>query len=111
MVDLADSQNKTAAPPEPDAAERRPLPRWVITFASVTGLLVLWEILGRDVNPVFGSYPSAIAVAFWELLRSGQLWSASRSASSSAASARWRLRSAFSSPPATPCRWWRWCRC
>ena len=76
MVDLADSQNKTAAPPEPDAAERRPLPRWVITFASVTGLLVLWEILGRDVNPVFGSYPSAIAVAFWELLRSGELWSA-----------------------------------
>ena len=73
MVDLADSQNKTAAPPEPDAAERRPLPRWAITFASVTGLLVLWEILGRDVNPVFGSYPSAIAVAFWELLRTGQL--------------------------------------
>ena len=42
MVDLADSQNKTAAPPEPDAAERRPLPRWAITLASVVGMLVLW---------------------------------------------------------------------
>ena len=43
---------------------------------SVAGMLVLWEIFGRHVNPVFGSYPSAIAVAFWELLRSGQLGSA-----------------------------------
>ena len=76
MTDVAQKQSKTVAPPQPDAAERRPLPRWAITLASVTGLLVLWEILGRDVNPVFGSYPSAIAVAFWELLRSGQLGSA-----------------------------------
>ena len=39
-------------------------------------MLMLWEIFGRQVNPVFGSYPTAIAVAFWELLRTGQLWSA-----------------------------------
>ena len=76
MTDVAHKQSKTVAPPQPDTAERRPWPRWAITLASVTGLLVLWEILGRDVNPVFGSYPSAIAVAFWELLRSGQLGSA-----------------------------------
>jgi NitT/TauT family transport system permease protein len=37
---------------------------------------VLWEIFGRNINPVFGSYPSAIAVAFWELLRTGQLGAA-----------------------------------
>ena len=76
MTDIAQKQSKTVAPPEPDAAERPPLPRWTITLASVAGLLALWEIFGRDVNPVFGSYPSAIAVAFWELLRSGQLSSA-----------------------------------
>ncbi len=76
MTDIAQKQSKTVAPPEPDAAERHPLPRWTITLASVAGLLALWEIFGRDVNPVFGSYPSAIAVAFWELLRSGQLSSA-----------------------------------
>jgi NitT/TauT family transport system permease protein len=73
MVDIAGTQNKSA---EPEAAERRPLPRWTITLMSVAGMLVLWEIFGRHVNPVFGSYPSAIAVAFWELLRSGQLGSA-----------------------------------
>ena len=76
MVDIADKQSKTTAPPDADASERPPLPRWLITLASVGCLLILWEIFGRRINPVFGSYPSAIAVAFWELLRSGQLWSA-----------------------------------
>jgi NitT/TauT family transport system permease protein len=74
MVDIADSQTKTAPATEPE--ERKPLPRWVITLASVVCLLILWEIFGRQINPIFGSYPSAIAVAFWELLVSGQLWKA-----------------------------------
>jgi len=77
MVDIADTENKTAAAaPESDAAERRPLPRWAITLASIVCVLILWEIFGRHINPVFGSYPSAIAVAFWELTRSGELGSA-----------------------------------
>jgi NitT/TauT family transport system permease protein len=75
MVDIADIQKKAGAPPQPDAAERRPVPRWAITTAIVC-VLILWEIFGRDINPVFGSYPSAIAVAFWELLITGQLQSA-----------------------------------
>src|SRR6187399_295190 len=74
MVDIADRQEKAAAKEE--TAERKPLPRWMITIASVTILLMLWEIFGRRINPVFGSYPSAIAVAFWELAVTGQLWSA-----------------------------------
>src|SRR5665811_1237502 len=76
MVDIANIENKTVAPPAADAAERRQLPRWAITFASIVCMLILWEIFGRQINPVFGSYPSAIAVAFWELLLSGELWSA-----------------------------------
>ncbi|HEY6753576.1 MAG TPA: ABC transporter permease [Pseudolabrys sp.] len=76
MVDIVNQSNKTAAPPDADAAERRPLPRWVITLASIAIVILLWEIFGRRVNPVFGSYPSAIAVAFWDLAVSGQLWSA-----------------------------------
>jgi len=77
MTDIADKHStNSAAAPDAEPAERRQMPRWAITFSSVVGLLVLWEIFGRDVNPVFGSYPSAIAVAFWELLVSGQLWSA-----------------------------------
>ncbi|HZP69902.1 MAG TPA: ABC transporter permease [Pseudolabrys sp.] len=74
MVDIADRQEKAVAREE--GAERKPMPRWVITVASVTALLIFWEIFGRRINPVFGSYPSAIAEAFWELVISGQLWSA-----------------------------------
>ena len=74
MVDIADRQEKATAKAE--VAERKPLPRWMITVASVTILLIVWEIFGRRINPVFGSYPSAIAEAFWDLVVTGQLWSA-----------------------------------
>jgi ABC-type nitrate/sulfonate/bicarbonate transport system permease component len=73
MADIADKRTASA---EPETAERRPLPRWVITTISVCALIGFWEIFGRDINPVFGSYPSAIAVAFWELLKTGTLWKA-----------------------------------
>ena len=76
MVDIAGRQEKGAAAAKEEAAERKPLPRWVITVASVAVLLIFWEIFGRRINPVFGSYPSAIATAFWELAVTGQLWSA-----------------------------------
>ena len=74
MVDIADKKSQAADAVE--APGRRPLPRWAITLMSVGCLLILWELFGRDINPVFGSYPSAIAVAFWHLLRSGELASA-----------------------------------
>ncbi|HME29071.1 MAG TPA: ABC transporter permease [Pseudolabrys sp.] len=75
MVDVADS-NKATAAPAIEPAEHKPLPRWVVTLASIVVALLLWEIFGRRVNPVFGSYPSAIAVAFWDLAATGQLWTA-----------------------------------
>ena len=49
MVDIANIENKTATPPQTDANEKRPLPRWAITFGSIAGMLILWEIFGRDV--------------------------------------------------------------
>src|ERR1041384_1007624 len=52
------------------------MPRWAITLISLVVLIGLWEWFGRDINPVFGSYPSAIAAAFAELLRTGQLGAA-----------------------------------
>jgi len=78
MVEIAGrTASPPAAPAEPDTeARRRPLPAWVITTASVVVLLLLWEFFGRDINPVFGSYPSQIAVAFVDLARSGKLWAA-----------------------------------
>jgi ABC-type nitrate/sulfonate/bicarbonate transport system permease component len=58
------------------AVVRRVVPSWIITACSVSFLLLVWEWFGRDINPVFGSYPSAIAVAFWDLARSGKLGAA-----------------------------------
>ncbi len=57
--------------------ERRAgVPRWAITTISVLLALGAWEFFGRDINPVFGSYPSAIAVAFWDLVQLGLLQTA-----------------------------------
>jgi ABC-type nitrate/sulfonate/bicarbonate transport system permease component len=39
---------------------------------SVVAVILLWEIFGRDVNPLFLSYPSAIARAFVQLLGAGE---------------------------------------
>jgi NitT/TauT family transport system permease protein len=72
MVDVAQTNRETP----PSAAMRRPVPRWIITTGSTACVLILWEVFGRDINPVFGSYPSAIAVAFWHLVQSGELASA-----------------------------------
>ena len=76
MADIAEPQKKSAALSNNETAERRQTPSWVITVASVAVVLIIWEILGRQINPVFGSYPTAIAAAFWELLISGQLGAA-----------------------------------
>ena len=42
----------------------------LITFVIV---MVAWEVVGRYVNPLFLASPSAIAVAFVDLVRSGEL--------------------------------------
>ncbi|HEY2531438.1 MAG TPA: ABC transporter permease [Xanthobacteraceae bacterium] len=72
MVDIADGR---PAKEEGDdvAASRRRLPRWVVTVVALVLLLALWEYFGRDINPIFGSYPSAIFAAFVELARNGKL--------------------------------------
>lgn len=55
-------------PPAP-----REVPSWAITTLSIVALLGLWQLFGRDINPAFGSYPSAILEAGWELAQSGDL--------------------------------------
>jgi ABC-type nitrate/sulfonate/bicarbonate transport system permease component len=75
MVDLA--ENRIA---EDDALEPAPVkhgvPRWVVTTGSIIIMLLLWEYFGRDINPIFGSYPSAIFAAFLDLVRNGKLGAA-----------------------------------
>jgi len=43
-----------------------------VRAASVIIVLCLWEIFGRQVDPIFLSYPSAIARAFFQLLGAGE---------------------------------------
>jgi ABC-type nitrate/sulfonate/bicarbonate transport system permease component len=52
------------------------VPSWLITTSAVALVLLLWQFFGRNVNPVFGSYPTAIAAAAWDMTRSGELGSA-----------------------------------
>jgi NitT/TauT family transport system permease protein len=75
MADIADT-HKQAHSVTTEPTERQPTPSWAITLVSICVALVLWEIFGRQINPIFGSYPSAIAEAFWQLLITGQLGAA-----------------------------------
>jgi NitT/TauT family transport system permease protein len=45
----------------------------LVRLASVIVLLCLWEIFGRQVNPLFLSYPSAIARALLQLIKTGEI--------------------------------------
>ena len=65
-----------AAGAETAGDRARRLPGWVITVISLVVFVVAWEFFGRRVNPIFGSYPSAIAEAFWELTITGKLGAA-----------------------------------
>jgi ABC-type nitrate/sulfonate/bicarbonate transport system permease component len=77
MAQIIDSETGTegAASDQAGGAPRN-VPRWLITVLSVGILLAVWEWFGRDINPVFGSYPSAIAEAGWDLAVSGKLGAA-----------------------------------
>lgn len=61
-----ESQVKREQPP---FWQRRPFYR----YGFLLLILVLWELLGPLVNPIFFSYPSKIALAFYHLTASGEL--------------------------------------
>lgn len=45
----------------------------LIRLVTVGAFLVAWELYGRSLNPIFLSYPTAVAGAFVELVLNGQL--------------------------------------
>lgn len=45
----------------------------VFRIGSLVIILVVWEIVGPTVNPIFFTYPSAIAQAFYDLTVNGEL--------------------------------------
>lgn len=63
----------SSAPSDEAVTVAREIPAWMITTLSVVCVIGAWEYFGRDVDPIFGSYPSAIAAAGWDLLKSGLL--------------------------------------
>jgi NitT/TauT family transport system permease protein len=50
--------------------------RGLISFVSVVIFLLIWEFFGRDINPIFASYPSAIFAEGISMIKEGGLWTA-----------------------------------
>ena len=62
------------SPPEPLTSPLRPSNRaWLVRLLSITAVLLAWEVIGRHINPLFMSYPTAIAHAAVKLVASGEL--------------------------------------
>jgi ABC-type nitrate/sulfonate/bicarbonate transport system permease component len=61
----------------PDIEEIGPPPRShrnkVIRLVSVIGVLTAWEVFGRQIEPLFMSYPTAITTSAVDMIRSGEL--------------------------------------
>jgi len=53
---------------------RRAILNLAIRVVSVAIFLALWEMVGRGVDPVLFTTPSAVAVAAVDMIRSGELW-------------------------------------
>lgn len=49
-----------------------------IRYASLVVILIVWEIYGRNVNPVLFTYPTAIVQAFFDMIADGTLPAALR---------------------------------
>jgi len=76
MVDALDRRPPPVESQTEDAAvvvPRGPVPSWLITTGSIVFVLVAWQLCGPFINPLFGTYPTAIAAAFWKLASSGKL--------------------------------------
>lgn len=75
---VSDTAIPTGTLGEAEAELLGPPPRqrslvWLVRFASIVVVLGSWEVFGRQINPLFMSYPSAIAKAAVALIASGEL--------------------------------------
>jgi NitT/TauT family transport system permease protein len=72
----------TPAPDPAEVLEDRGTPAqahsfaWAVRLAAICVTLIGWELIGRQINPLFMSYPTAIAQAGWTMLASGELGAA-----------------------------------
>jgi ABC-type nitrate/sulfonate/bicarbonate transport system permease component len=47
--------------------------RWALRIASVAAILIAWQVYGSSIDPILLSDPSAVAVAFVDMVRDGTL--------------------------------------
>jgi ABC-type nitrate/sulfonate/bicarbonate transport system permease component len=73
MVDALDRGTEPVASQDEAVAvaPRAFVPSWLITTGSVVFVLVTWQLCGPYIDPLFGTYPTAIVAAFWKLVGSG----------------------------------------
>lgn len=64
-----------AEPSQPQTVVKAPL--WerasVYRYGFVLAILIVWQLVGPHISPIFFTYPSKIAVAFYETMLSGEL--------------------------------------
>lgn len=74
LVKMTSEKNR-AAPAKGSFASRRRNARLQggYTLVSIVVMITLWEIFGRQINPLFASYPSAIFNSFLEMMENGLL--------------------------------------
>lgn len=69
-------QSGTLRRAQPSAAAKK-MPWWeqqaLFRYGFIAFILILWEIVGPFINPIFFTYPSRIAIAFYNLTVSGEL--------------------------------------
>lgn len=58
---------------EPGAPVKR---YWLVRLVSIVAVLAIWEVAGRQVNPLFMAYPSDIVHAAYRMIASGELLAA-----------------------------------
>jgi NitT/TauT family transport system permease protein len=82
MTELQAASGAAVGTENPEAIEDiGPLPRarntaWIIRTVAIVVVLAGWELVGRQVNPLFMSYPTAIARASVALIEDGELLTA-----------------------------------
>jgi ABC-type nitrate/sulfonate/bicarbonate transport system permease component len=81
MLDTAGTKEITTPQRTAPARSRRrrfgaSVPSSVISIGSMAFILAIWEIFGREINPLFASYPSAIFAVGSHMVTDGELFHA-----------------------------------
>jgi ABC-type nitrate/sulfonate/bicarbonate transport system permease component len=76
-INEAQAREIGAAPPASEDAAQRKVPFWrlppIYRYGFLAFILIVWELGGPLINPIFFSYPSKILAAAYHLTLSGEL--------------------------------------